>query len=317
MLEATYVAFRHALELMVLNTTCTCQACRNLPNLDLKFFVHYGTYMLQPFPAYTELIGTDVNTVHRLTKNSVTEETGITAYVLYSQAAVDALGIGDLCGPMTSHTESYEHIGEVSTHIQDMHPIWERERVRQRTVVRPEDAMFIMEHDYPLEPVLMWDYVTAPECIAIITGSSINRVTNRTKGRIGLDAAYQCAHGENVHTLTIVDWQPHVQFTFEAVIVAGISNLTTIQLTSIEGGTRIAFLDSKCRGDPFILRILFDVFGRVFYFFRGGIFRGHFQVIHERIEQEIAAGTLVQPAALDVASDEIDKAMAQSLAMQS
>lgn len=43
MIESTYASFRKALELMVINTTCTCNACRNLPNLDLKFFVHYGS----------------------------------------------------------------------------------------------------------------------------------------------------------------------------------------------------------------------------------------------------------------------------------
>jgi len=68
MIERTYVDFRHALETMVLNTTCTCNACRNIPNLDLKFFVHYGSFVLEPLHSYTELIGTDVNLVHRLTK---------------------------------------------------------------------------------------------------------------------------------------------------------------------------------------------------------------------------------------------------------
>jgi hypothetical protein len=43
MIESTYASFRKALELMVINTTCTCNACRNLPNLDLKFFVHFGS----------------------------------------------------------------------------------------------------------------------------------------------------------------------------------------------------------------------------------------------------------------------------------
>src|SRR3989304_580355 len=47
MMEGIYVAFRKALELMVLNTTCPCNACRNLPNLDLKLFVHFGEYLVQ------------------------------------------------------------------------------------------------------------------------------------------------------------------------------------------------------------------------------------------------------------------------------
>src|SRR3972149_1461425 len=31
MMEGTYIAFRRALQLMIINTTCPCNACRNLP----------------------------------------------------------------------------------------------------------------------------------------------------------------------------------------------------------------------------------------------------------------------------------------------
>ena len=63
---STYLAFRQALERMVINTTCTCNACRNIPNLDLKFFVHYGPFMNQYLGSHIELVGADVNLVHRL-----------------------------------------------------------------------------------------------------------------------------------------------------------------------------------------------------------------------------------------------------------
>ena len=92
MIESSYIAFRRALELMVINTTCTCNACRNIPNLDLKFFIHHGSFGLQPLPAYTELVGTDVNTAHRLTKNHVKQETGYEAYALFTRAAVEDVG---------------------------------------------------------------------------------------------------------------------------------------------------------------------------------------------------------------------------------
>lgn len=39
---------------MRLNTTCTCNACRNIPNLDLKFLVHFGIYVLQDMHALWE-----------------------------------------------------------------------------------------------------------------------------------------------------------------------------------------------------------------------------------------------------------------------
>ena len=37
-IEQTYVSFKRAIELMVMNTSCECNACANIGNLDLKFF---------------------------------------------------------------------------------------------------------------------------------------------------------------------------------------------------------------------------------------------------------------------------------------
>ena len=70
-IENTYVKFREARQRMRLNTSCGCNACQNIPNLDLKFFVHHGTYVLQKIANYTELVGNDVNAVHRLLKNRI------------------------------------------------------------------------------------------------------------------------------------------------------------------------------------------------------------------------------------------------------
>jgi len=44
MIENIYVAFQKAIEKMVLNNNCQCNACRNISTLDLKFFVHYGSF---------------------------------------------------------------------------------------------------------------------------------------------------------------------------------------------------------------------------------------------------------------------------------
>ena len=126
LLENGYVAFRRAREHMQLNTTCTCNACRNIPNLDLKFLVHFGTYVLQDMLAYKEMVGSDVNLAHRLLKNHIVEATGITAYSAYTQAAVEELGIQELCLAMRPHRESYEHLGEVGLYVQDLHAVWER-----------------------------------------------------------------------------------------------------------------------------------------------------------------------------------------------
>jgi hypothetical protein len=51
------------------NTTCTCNACRNMKVLDLKFFLHFGEYVTQAIAGRTELQGPEVIRLHRLLKN--------------------------------------------------------------------------------------------------------------------------------------------------------------------------------------------------------------------------------------------------------
>ena len=113
MLEDTYVAFRRAIELMVLNNTCRCNACANVSNLDLKFFVHYGQFGRQQLSAHDELVGSDVNLIHRLLKNHVVEETGFGAYTLFTDAAIQSMGLEEAGATMTPLTEEYDHLGQV------------------------------------------------------------------------------------------------------------------------------------------------------------------------------------------------------------
>ena len=268
-IETIYLRFRQALELMILNTTCTCKACRNLSNLDLKFFVHYGTFILEPLANYTELVGNDVNVIHRLTKNSVTEQHDIKAYVLYSLTAVEALDIEELTTLMIPHTESYEHIGEVEMFIQDMHPIWEQKRSEIRTVVSPEEAMVVERLVFPIPPVTMWDYVTKPEYKAILANSDSASVENRRNGRIGVGSTYQYAHGDSISPQTIVDWQPFEQYTYKGQGPGPLETLTTISIIPHEEGTELVMCVGRPYGSPWlrvtitalIMRLIISYYG--------------------------------------------------------
>jgi hypothetical protein len=253
-IETTYVKFRRALELMILNTNCVCRACRNLPNLDLKFFLHYGTFVLEPMANYTELIGNDVNITHRLTKNSITETTGIKAYVLYTKEAAEALAIEPMTALMVTHKESYEHIGEVEMFVQDMHPVWEAKRAAVRTVVLPEEAIATAQLVYPLPVVIMWDYVTKPEYRAILANSESAKVDNRNNGRIGVGSSYQCAHGDTIRPQTIVDWLPFEQFTYHGEPNRDTITLITVAIEPHEEGTKLSMRAGKPRGGPWLVR---------------------------------------------------------------
>ena len=148
-IETTYVEFGRARERMVLNTSCTCNACKNIPNLDLKFFVHYGSFLLQDLGTHIELIGNDVNLVHRLTKNTIVEQTVIRAYAAYTEQASEALEIGEFCRTLVQHSESYEEFPGVVVFVQDLNDVWERARTLAPGGIKPEDTLITQSQEFP------------------------------------------------------------------------------------------------------------------------------------------------------------------------
>jgi len=249
LLENCYVAFRQARERMQLNTTCTCNACRNIPNLDLKFLVHFGTYVLQDMLTYKEMVGSDVNLAHRLLKNHIVEVTGITAYAAYTVASVEELGILELCLAMRPHRESYEHLGEVGLYVQDLHPVWERERERRRVLVDPAEALVVVELDFPAPPPLVWDYFTRPEYRTILNASDGTELGHLQSGRKTEGSVYYCAHGDTKIPQTVLDWRPFEYFTYESQMpVEDVTVMVTERFLPIEGGTRAQVICARATG---------------------------------------------------------------------
>lgn len=310
LIEATYVEFRRALDLMVLNTTCNCLACRNIANLDLKFFVHYGTFALEQLPAYTELIGTDVNVIHRLTKNTVTEKTGIRAYVLYTQSAIDHLSIPEMAQELSMHVETYEDVGEITIYILDMHPIWEGRKHRYHNVVKPEEASFILERQYALSPPLLWEYLTNPKYRTILYGSDRQEIQNLSQGRVRDGSVYVCSHGKNQIRQTIVDWHPFEQYTVKNIVPGGGFSLTTICLDEQSNGTKVSVLAGKVEEGPTIFRGLLSVIGSKMYL--PSLEKG-FDSLSEIIEVEISRNSLEVGKTAKISAAQVEGALAQSL----
>ena len=311
LIESTYVEFRRALDLMVLNTTCNCLACRNISNLDLKFFVHYGTFILEPLPSYTELIGSDVNLIHRLTKNSVTEITGMHAYVLYTQSALDHLGIPELSDQLTSQVESYEHIGEVKIYLLDMHTIWENKKHRFHTVVEPQDAVYTYEKDFTLSPAILWEYLTNPKYRSIIFGADNQHLEDLKQGRVADGSVYVCAQGKNVLRQSIIDWHPFEQYTIKSTTPGGGYSLMTTHLTPQKNGTTVTMLSGKIEGGASILRGFLNIATRKY--FGPSVVEG-LNALGELIEDEINQGRVSQADSNLIPADQIENALAESLA---
>ncbi len=253
MMEGTYVAFRRALELMIFNTSCPCNACRNLPNLDLKIFVHFGKFDVQEMGPYKELIGNDVNLLHRLLKNKISETLRLRAYAAYTQAVIDHLQLSAFCKEMLKHSEAFADVGEVQLYVQDMHGVWEKKREGTRIEVKSEEALNVFTHDYPIPPAQLWEYITLPETRALFMGVEKQEVEKETV-RNGEETVYLCYHGQGTALHTIVDWRPFEQYTTNESLIGKIAMYATYKLEPIESGTRFSLIWGKPRGIRFITK---------------------------------------------------------------
>jgi hypothetical protein len=256
LIESTYLAFRKARQMMVINTTCTCRACANIPNLDLKFFLHHGRYAFQDVGDYKELVGTDVNLIHRLAKNTIVASTGIRAYAAYTAAVMAAIGLAEFAASLTEHTEQYDHIGQVKIFVQDLDALWQQRRDAQRYEVRPENTLYRTDAVFPLPPAELWPYLTHPKHRAIVHGSIRQELIEQPNGRIGVGAVYECVHSTYKSRNTIVDWHPFEQYTtVETTPVPRTYAYVTYLLEPVDAGTRLAYVASRAYGPPLLRQL--------------------------------------------------------------
>ena len=128
-IERCYFAFQRRIRDIRQASTCECNACVRIPGLDLKFVAHHGLVARQRMAGREELVGSDVVVVHRLLKNRVSEELGVPAYALYTDALVGAMGLDDpAAAGMHEYRETFESVGEVEGWVTDLGAAWEAEQ---------------------------------------------------------------------------------------------------------------------------------------------------------------------------------------------
>ena len=118
LLDQTYLIFRDSATDMHEHATCPCKACKAIPSLDLKFFVHHGEYVIQKVAGTIDLLGNDVTLIHRLAKNHVTESTGWNGYALFTGHCLEHMQ--EDTRPFIRQAETYEHLGNVETYVMNM-----------------------------------------------------------------------------------------------------------------------------------------------------------------------------------------------------
>lgn len=243
-IERIYCSFANTLGAMRLNTTCTCNACRNMGGLDLKFFLHHGTYATQMMAGRTELQGAEVIRLHRLMKNSVTASTGIKAYALVTEQAADAIGLPDFFAAAIRHVEPSSEFGDTVCFVYDLAPVFARWRSSRRIVVLSDEPLAFesMECDLPVPPAVAWAYVTNVEKkIRWQQGLDGMTMTGLARGRIAPGATQHCAHGKETTLHDIVDWRPFDYVTWHIRLPLGTVVRQTAEFTPLEnGGTHLS-----------------------------------------------------------------------------
>ena len=110
--QACYDDFRRLLADAHEIWTCRCGACSRISQLELKFILHAGSFVIQTIAGTSELVGPEVVMAHRLLKNDALATLGTGAYALLTAPAVERYDVpveGAL--PMTAEYEHYEPVG--------------------------------------------------------------------------------------------------------------------------------------------------------------------------------------------------------------
>jgi uncharacterized protein YndB with AHSA1/START domain len=233
-----YFAFRRWRRDVEHLTTCKCEACRRIPELDLKMVVHRGDFAIHEVAGSAELLGPNVILAHRLLKNSVTERTGTRAYALFTDpaappAAVEAEAVGS--GAFDRLTEAVDDVGVVVAHVLDLARRWEAE-LDSTTVLVSAGSGADVEAEVGAPPAVVWDWMADPERRRRWNGA--DRIDSENpSGARGTGTQTHCMHGRRVFNEEIVDWKPHRYLTIRTTVPGGRA-VFTIELAANESDLR-------------------------------------------------------------------------------
>ncbi len=238
LVERCYFSFQRRLRDVRQATTCRCNACLQIPTLDLKVFAHDGEFVRQRIAGREELAGTDVILVHRLLKNSVADTFHLHGYALFTEALTRTMGVDPSALGMREHLEVYDHIGNVPVFVHDLQARWTEEQAQRRVYIAPDKADGEVSGVVPAAPAVAWDYLTSPAKRVRYQPGANSIDQKNPRGRRGPGTTNHCAHGHDVIVEEVLDWRPFEYFTVRFVLM-GFPIEETVELQAADGGTRV------------------------------------------------------------------------------
>jgi uncharacterized protein YndB with AHSA1/START domain len=244
-IERCYFGFRRRRRDVRQATSCDCNACVRIPDLDLKFVVHHGEAILQKVAGRQELLGSDVIVAHRLLKNEVVERHDIHAYALISQRCIDRSDIDPVALGMRRHTETYDRIGDVPAWVHDLERRWQEEEARERVFVGLDESILTVSVPTNAPPQVAWEFLTKPgQRMSWQPWVTQVAIKGATGGRRGPGSANHCMHGKDAVIEEILDWRPYDYVTDRTIIETPsgpVKVLHTIELEPTPSGTTVHF----------------------------------------------------------------------------
>ena len=207
--DAAYFGFQRRLQSLSQATTCSCEACRRLPQLDLKFVCHVGDVLRHSIAGREELTGRDVIVAHRLLKGTAPQRAGAHSYLLVTDAAMAALDLDPAQLGMIGITERYDELGAISGQLLDLARRWEDEQ--RATPSRPSGRPITSEERLlAVSPQVAWDLFTSAD--QRIRWEGMASVDEAAPGRRGLGATSACVAGRLRTIEEVIDWRPFDSF---------------------------------------------------------------------------------------------------------
>jgi hypothetical protein len=236
--EASYLAFRRRLRSIDQATSCDCNSCRLAPNLDLKLFVHHGSYVRTRIAGRDELAGPDVIVVHRLLKGAGAAAAHGNGFTLFTAQAVEALGLDPAALGLVEAEEPIEHLGRVSTFTLDLEARWQAESGARHLDVDGSDLILDLDAIIHADPAAVWAHLTSPALRTRWEGPIVIE-ESLTGGRRGVGTLAQCVTGRLATIEEIVDWQPYDHVGWRLAVPGVGPVAAAADLESVDGGTRV------------------------------------------------------------------------------
>ena len=236
-IEASYIAFRRRLRSIDQATSCHCNSCRLAPALDLKLFVHHGSFVRSRIVGRDELAGSDVILVHRLLKGAI-PDARTRGFALFSADAVRALSLAPGTLGLVRAEQTIEHLGRVVTFTLDLEARWQSESERRRLDIAKTDVVLDVAATIAADAADVWAHLTSPSLRTLWEGPLVITETS-AGGRRGIGTTAQCVTGRLATLEEIVDWQPYDHVGWR-LAVPGLGPVAAIaDLHTTDGGTRL------------------------------------------------------------------------------